>query len=167
MILKQPIKTVEGEEFFKCLDCNDVKGASEYYVSKSKLYKKTGLPIRFSYCKDCQNERSKKRHSLNLKESQNRHRLARYGISSDDFDRMYEKQKKVCRICNQRRMYQRKNGTLLSLHIDHNHSTGRVRGLLCHNCNLGLGYFNESILDMLRAIYYLLRDRFITLVSLK
>ena len=42
-----------------------------------------------------------------------------------------------------------------SLHIDHCHDSGKVRGLLCHGCNTAIGLFKENIDTMLKAIKYL------------
>jgi hypothetical protein len=71
----------------------------------------------------------------------------RYGISQDDFDRMLEEQSGRCAIC----------GTTpeSTLHVDHCHDTLNVRGLLCTKCNIGIGYFNDDVEVMKRAIAYL------------
>ena len=66
-----------------------------------------------------------------------------YGV---DYDAMYEKQGGVCKIC-------RKN--FASLHVDHDHETGKPRGLLCHNCNVMVGYSLENITTLANAITYL------------
>jgi len=167
MILQQPIKLAEEEELFKCKDCNEVKESSEYYYSKVRFYKSTGLPTRYSYCKACQIIRVKLHNFENKKEIQNHKRIKAYGISTEDYEAMYKKQKEVCKICKHRRVQLGRSGNIMALNIDHNHDTGRVRGLLCHKCNLSLGNFEDKVAYLLRAIYYLLRDRFITLVSLK
>lgn len=73
-------------------------------------------------------------------ESQERGRLGRkYGITPEFRDELFCKQKGRCAICDRKR----------KLSIDHCHQTGRVRGLLCGNCNRGIGLLDESpkILD--------------------
>lgn len=40
-------------------------------------------------------------------------------------------------------------------HIDHCHETGKIRGLLCHGCNVGLGYFKENVTALKNAVVYL------------
>lgn len=62
-----------------------------------------------------------------------------------DYNNLLEKQKGRCAICLKE----------IISHIDHNHETGEVRGLLCHNCNVGIGKFNDSIELLNNAIVYL------------
>jgi protein-arginine kinase activator protein McsA len=73
----------------------------------------------------------------------------RYNISIDDYEKMLENQLGLCKICHQ------SNQKLL---IDHDHKTGKIRGLLCNGCNRGLGYFNENILALKEAIIYLVQS---------
>jgi hypothetical protein len=93
--------------------------------------------------------------------------MNKYGIGTEEYNRMYIKQKKVCRMCKKRRPQTKKNGAVLDLHIDHNHKTGRVRGLLCTYCNNSLGMLEESIERFFRSIIYILTDRFINLIRRK
>lgn len=76
-----------------------------------------------------------------------------FGISADDFDAMLESQGGGCAICRKR------PERLASLHVDHCHGTGRVRGIVCVNCNQGLGQFNDSPELLLRAAEYLAQGR--------
>lgn len=62
-----------------------------------------------------------------------------YGISIQDYNRMFTEQNGCCAICKRHQTEFNKK-----LHVDHNHETGKVRGLLCHNCNLSLGRFQDS-----------------------
>ena len=64
-----------------------------------------------------------------------RYNLARYGLSVDDFEAMKTKQDGKCAIC----------ATVPDrLCVDHCHSTGAVRGLLCNHCNNGIGFFRDN-----------------------
>lgn len=73
-----------------------------------------------------------------------------YNITAERFEEMLVEQNNVCAICKRG-----PNGRRDKLHIDHNHVTGKVRGLLCHSCNVSIGHFNDDI-DMLQsAINYL------------
>lgn len=73
--------------------------------------------------------------------------MANYGITPQDYDHMAAVQGHACAICRQ--VLARR------LSVDHCHTTGRIRGLLCHKCNQGLGYFQDDpgLLD--RAKEYL------------
>jgi hypothetical protein len=75
------------------------------------------------------------------------HLKAKFGMTHEDYDRMLESQGFVCAICKE--PYEKK------YHIDHDHETGIVRGLLCDICNRGLGYFKDSSLRLSSAITYL------------
>ena len=69
-----------------------------------------------------------------------------YGMTQEEFDKMFSGQSGRCAICF------RSNGIW---HIDHDHCTGKVRGILCHSCNLGLGRFSDSVEHLRSAIAYL------------
>lgn len=63
-------------------------------------------------------------------------RQKKYGITPEQWDDLFAKQNGCCAICGVR--------PTKRLHVDHNHHTGAVRGLLCNNCNLGLGKFGDN-----------------------
>lgn len=77
-----------------------------------------------------------------------------YGITLEDYYKLFKKQKGLCKICKQPET-RKVNNKITKLHIDHNHKTGKVRGLLCSNCNIGLGNLKDSIILLKRAIKYL------------
>jgi hypothetical protein len=78
-----------------------------------------------------------------------KHRCKRYGITVAEFVLLREKQQDRCAICKQRNLHD------CDFHIDHDHKTNKVRGLLCNNCNLGIGYLEESQERLQAAIQYL------------
>jgi len=69
-----------------------------------------------------------------------------YGISLEDFARMVDKQDHSCAICKRK---------VEKLFVDHCHETGSIRGLLCMNCNTGLGHFRDDPKVLKEAIKYL------------
>jgi hypothetical protein len=75
-----------------------------------------------------------------------------YGISLDKYNRLCEKQHNRCAICFRAHPGHKR------LCVDHSHTTGKVRGLLCHNCNLMLGVYNDSILVLQAVIRYLEKE---------
>lgn len=80
------------------------------------------------------------------------HLKRKYGISLADYERMFEAQGGVCAICGEARPEER------TLHVDHDHATGVIRGLLCFRCNNALGDFREEYELFRRAADYLDRD---------
>ena len=94
-----------------------------------------GAPRR--WCKTCE------------KANQARQRVKRYGITVDDYAEMLVSHENKCGICG--REFSR------SPHIDHDHNTGKVRGLLCYPCNSGLGQFQDSPEILKKAVEYLER----------
>jgi hypothetical protein len=75
----------------------------------------------------------------------------RYGLTPDDYHRLLARQGGACAICRKQRGRQPD--------VDHCHSTGQVRGLLCRKCNFGLGHFEDDSGLMLAAIAYLEASR--------
>jgi hypothetical protein len=75
--------------------------------------------------------------------------LRTYGLSADEVDEMLDAQNGGCAICGAR------PERLASMHIDHDHEHGHLRGLLCVSCNQGLGQFRDDAALLLRAIVYL------------
>lgn len=76
------------------------------------------------------------------------HLKREYGISSDEYDTLLLKQNGQCCICGTA------SGTQ-TLHVDHCHTTGTIRGLLCNSCNTGLGHFRDNPALLQKAITYL------------
>lgn len=73
-----------------------------------------------------------------------------YGLTLEDYEKLLNSQGRRCAICHTDNP--RGRGVF---HVDHNHSTGQNRGLLCHKCNSFLGLANESEEILLEAIAYL------------
>jgi len=71
----------------------------------------------------------------------------RYGITEDDYYKMVEDQQCKCKICG--------NKPQKPLYVDHCHATKKIRGLLCHQCNVALGHMNDDPRRLEKAISYL------------
>lgn len=76
--------------------------------------------------------------------------LRRYGLTIEDFNERLQQQAGKCAICNTT-----KPGRFDVFQVDHNHETGKVRGLLCASCNKGLGHFKDSVQLLIKAVRYL------------
>ena len=69
----------------------------------------------------------------------------RFGITLEDFNSMMESQSGVCKICKSPELtIDHRTKTVRNLAVDHCHTTGKIRGLLCTNCNRALGLFKDS-----------------------
>lgn len=77
----------------------------------------------------------------------------KYGITPEEYDRLLAEQDGRCAICRRRPRDD------ISFHVDHDHVTGRVRGLLCFPCNNALGDFDDSPVVLARAADYVIEDR--------
>ena len=80
----------------------------------------------------------------------------RYGMPFGEYRRLFKLQGGKCAICGRPPKPVRKKGTLTPvLHVDHDHDTGQVRGLLCNWCNVGLANFGEDPEILRKAAEYL------------
>jgi hypothetical protein len=113
-----------------------------------------------AYCKRCK-ERNRLRHAKLDDEQRTRVRsmylLRTYGIDLATFDAMLERQGGVCAICKEPETRVSK-GNVTPLSVDHDHQTGRVRGLLCFACNSGLGRLGDTVQGLRAALEYLERS---------
>ena len=79
--------------------------------------------------------------------------VKKYGLSLEDFKKIFKEQNGCCKICGKHQSEFKKR-----LSVDHNHSTGKVRGLLCINCNRGLGSFKDNIKNLKTAVVYIINN---------
>jgi hypothetical protein len=104
-----------------------------------------------SECKKCEYKKSQKYYNENKhkisKKASNKHRMNKYGITEEQYNDILLSQNSLCGIC--------KKPSDKTLHVDHNHKTGEIRGLLCSGCNTGIGHFKEDIDSLTNAIKYL------------
>ena len=99
---------------------------------------------------------SKKRKAYNRahKAEQHEYKLKRnYGVTMEMYLEMLAEQGDRCALCGVSQ-----EEVSVPFVVDHNHETGRVRGLLCNNCNHGLGRFKDSIILLQAAIVYLKKE---------
>jgi hypothetical protein len=112
----------------KCSKCGELKQSSQFTTNKSRP---DGLSC---WCKACARVAA-------LKET--------YGITVQEYERMFMAQGGLCAICGK--------PSLRKLHVDHCHSKGTIRGLLCRKCNKGIGFLDDNIQSLKNAVKYLER----------
>jgi hypothetical protein len=91
-------------------------------------------------------QRSKKHYESHKDRYRDRGLKKLYGISLKDYEKLYNSQEGVCKICGN---FEDR------LSVDHNHRTDKIRSLLCKNCNALLGHVDDSIQILKQAISYL------------
>lgn len=77
-----------------------------------------------------------------------------YGLTLDDYDRILESQGGHCAVCDRR-----SNDDGTRLHVDHDHATGKVRGILCGQHNRAFGLVADDPTTLLRMLEYILNAR--------
>ena len=149
------------KETKKCRDCKEEKPLDSFIKNKSTC---TGID---SLCLLCNRKRVKAWRKKNpelrrlqqLRESscdkvynQRKHLKSTYGITVEEYSKMFNDQKGCCAICGAHQdLFSRR------LHVDHCHKTGRIRQLLCMDCNHLLGRAKDDISILNEAISYLMK----------
>lgn len=137
---------------WRCPGCREIKVLeTSFYTNRAS---RTGYA---SHCMVCANQLGrengllrKKYYARDKQKTRDRILRAKFGISLEDYDRLFKIQNYGCAIC----------GGLNSdraLAVDHNHKTGQVRGLLCSRCNAAIGFLQEDTNRALKAIEYIRR----------
>ena len=124
-------KGVYGGETLRCKKCDGDKSTDEFHV---RLNSTTGYR---RSCKAC----LRKQKVMRV-----------YSLSSQEYDTLYSKE--GCFICGSKE-YIGVYGKVKELSVDHCHTTGKVRGLLCQSCNVGLGAFKDNPESLRKAVNYL------------
>jgi len=135
----------------KCTSCNLKKNVSMFYKNNRRA---NGLDTRCKECADTYKTNWVTTSGNDIKAaSTNSRLLKRYGITSEEYIRLLENQNYSCAICGNTPEKGRANTYKLS--VDHCHTTGVVRGLLCQKCNTGMGLLGDTKEGLLKALKYL------------
>ncbi len=118
-----------NEKDKKCSGCKKIKELNEFHKHKGR---KGGVT---DYCKNCRNSRIISK---------------RYNLTELELKALFEKHESKCVICGVHKQNVNKG-----LAVDHCHKTGKIRGILCGNCNNGIGRFKDSIELLIKATEYL------------
>lgn len=143
-----------------CKKCGVEKTVDEFY--KNYVSPK-GVQYYTSHCKGCgRDDHKQKWESMSLedkrkwnarqnskKDYHKNYRLSsKYGLTLEQFDHMYDEQEGKCAVCSV-------EVPTNKICVDHNHKTGQVRRLLCHNCNVILGHAYEDPTILMKCVEYL------------
>lgn len=131
---------------------NNLKDYGNYPQTRSKYYKKNKKHLLNKHKQWRLNNPEK------CKLQDKRRALRKFNLTIEKYNNLIKKQNNVCAICHQKETMKNQYG-VIPLSVDHNHRTNRVRGLLCSNCNNGLGRFKDKIDILKRAIKYLRKDK--------
>lgn len=132
-----------------CTKCGETKPLSDFHKGTGR---KDGHA---SHCKVCSNERARQWNKNNperkayFRDRDNDKRTAdRYNLSAQELKDLRYAAAGRCAICKRE----------LRLVVDHDHETGRVRGMLCRRCNLGIGHLDDNPVTLIAALAYLSKN---------
>ena len=128
-----------------CNNCKTELSVDSFGSDKSR---KDGLSI---YCLRCRANLARTARYAKPQRGRTYSRYRRYGITKEQYDEMNAKQGGLCAICGT----DTPGRNHPTMYIDHDHNTGKVRGLLCCDCNLFLGQAKENIETLKAGIRYL------------
>lgn len=123
-----------------CSHCHQTKPTDQFYYGRH-VCRKCFCKNHTAYQK--RNPEMRRRWARNVV-------IRKYGIEPQEYARLLSQQNGVCAICGKAEQSHRGN-----LHIDHDHTTNAIRGLLCLRCNTGLGLFQDDIQLLHKVIQYI------------
>lgn len=134
-----------------CPNCKEEKDVTEFY----KHNRGDGYQC---WCKVCMNSRVREKRTSEQYRKDDLKR--KFGITPEQYKQILDSQNGVCSICGceESVKHRYKEGTQ-NLSIDHCHKTGNIRGLLCSNCNNGIGRFKDNPELLIKAAEYLNKKR--------
>ena len=138
-----------------CSKCKKHKAYTEFYKMT------VSLDGHAYYCKECDNKRRREQRKADpvatQQSNRNRQLLKRYGMTIKDYEEMFEQQGCKCGICGVTENHSGNTGPRKewSFSVDHCHTTGKVRGLLCNDCNRALGLFKDNTETIKAALMWL------------
>ena len=114
----------------RCPACEETKPITEFGKDKRA---KNGIAV---YCRPCNRVKSQKQRDRNPNLNRSNHLRYRYNLTIQEYDEMKAAQDGKCACCK------KEDSRLV---IDHDHTTGKIRGLLCDACNLSLGLLGDDL----------------------
>ena len=146
-------KQVYTETIKQCSKCKEFKFHDQFHKDQTNI---SGGGLSY-WCKQCATANTRRYHQRRMIEDlaykeakRNNYIKCKYGITALEYEAKLVAQDYLCAICKVK-LLSHGSGT----HLDHCHKTGKLRAMLCTNCNRGLGHFKDSILFLQNAIDYL------------
>ena len=130
----------------ECSKCGAIKPLEEYPKNNKCRSGRTNR------CKPCTQAYKAQWRKANPASHRSAHLRSKYGISVEEFNAMLEEQNHTCLLCDHKHV---ENCQKNALRVDHNHQTGEIRGLLCKECNSGMGLLGDNPERLRAAARYL------------
>jgi Recombination endonuclease VII len=136
----RPTGTMLYVDTKKCSACKMDKLVTEFYLVSR------GMPDRRSYCKACTSAKRTNAYRRNRGNDASYEQVLKreYGITLAEYNTMLRNQAYRCSVCRRPESIKLKSGQPRRLAVDHDHVTGRLRGLLCHRCNILVWAMEEN-----------------------
>lgn len=126
----------------QCTVCKETKELDQFYNVKST---KDGKGYR---CKECDNKARQKWSANNPERShlsqRQRNLKHRFGVDLEWYEKQFKKQNYSCAICQTKTNKTVGDRQFWNFSVDHCHDSGKIRGILCNNCNRALGLFQDN-----------------------
>ena len=133
-----------------CTKCGQTKDETEFYLEKAKRKDGSIREFRRSHCRACEKARKSKRDKRTKQQKADAQLMRKYGIDTKQRDLLANIQG-GCGICGTKKPGGRYN----AWNVDHCHHTGKVRGVLCWDCNVAIGKLKDDSNLLRRAIQWL------------
>jgi Recombination endonuclease VII len=167
-IIVEPNKSAKRGYTLRCKLCKLIKCQRYREANREKLAAKSGKWKRENRDRANATERAYRlKYPEKVRERERNYKRANWakisvseslrhlGLKNEDYILMLQNQRNKCSICNLEETRMGRGGKICRLAIDHCHASGKIRALLCHSCNVGLGSFKDDISLMISAINYL------------
>lgn len=128
----------------KCAHCKQDKPEEEFINKRNG-----GFTKRCLRCRENLDQGHKRWHQRNPDHNRKYLQKYHYGLSEEEYSTLLQVQRGMCAICDV------VLDNFKHTHVDHCHDSKLVRGILCNNCNLGIGHLKHNVQTLQRAIVYL------------
>lgn len=137
----------------RCKICVRENRVNVYYRNQEENIRKAGewKKANRTYC----NEWERKNRHKDIELTRDKEASRKKGLNLEKYYLMRDSQENKCLICKRHERRKNRASITARLCIDHCHTTGKIRGLLCHDCNTGIGKFEDNIELLQSAIDYL------------